>query len=228
MENIWILGGGQVGQYAVEVFTQISPEATLVVVDNSPTNTFPNNVEMVCEDAIEWLTREFTPDTSVSKIIPALPLHLAVQWAVKKLSEKNSSVHPVEIPDAFLVNLPHPIRISKNQITTSHADFICPSHCLEPDTVCSHTKQQRPAALFQFLRTFNWINFQPFIVRSRQFAPGLGGFLPGDLWSLLRNIKLWPDTPLVVGTACKCHGIIDCFSHTPHYTHFNTLSRIAS
>jgi hypothetical protein len=41
----------------------------------------------------------------------------------------------------------------------------------------------------------------------------VGGFSPVDLWNLLARVSLLPDTPLLVGTACKCHGVIDAFCH---------------
>ncbi len=213
MEVIWILGGGQVGQYAIEVFQRSSPSAAIVVVDNDARDTYPTNIKLVCEDGVEWLTRVLSAQTIVSKIIPALPLHLAAKWVEKKLAEENLTVQAVEIPDELVAKLPNPYRISKSQFTVSHADFICPSNCREPNGICSYTKKPRPPALYQLLKAIKWYDFQPIIVRSRQFAPGLGGFLPEDLWSLLQNVKTRPETPLVVGTACKCHGIIDCFSH---------------
>lgn len=213
MEAIWIIGGGQVGQYAIEVFQKSFPAAAIFVVEKAAGRTYPENITLLNQDGVDWLARELTPQTPVSKIVPALPLHLAAEWVKKKLAEEKIAVQQEEIPDELLAKLPHPIRISKSQVTASHADFICPSNCREPNEICSYTKQPRPPALYQLLETVTWLDFHPVIIRSRQFAPGLGGFYPEDLWNLYQQVKLRPEAPIFLGTACKCHGIIDCFSH---------------
>jgi hypothetical protein len=164
-------------------------------------------------DGVEWLVENLTPDCGVNKIIPALPLHLTADWVKKKLSNEYRIVRPEEISDEQLHHLPHPIRLGPNRVVMSHADFLCPQNCPEPEDLCSYTQRQRPLSLYRLLETIDHGRFVPLILRSRQFASGVGGFFPQDLWDLVERARLISGAPLLIGTACKCHGIADSFSH---------------
>lgn len=212
-ETFWVLGGGQFGRRAVELFKKDAPSSTIVVVDRLPIRDLPIEIEIVCADGIEWLAEHFTQNAEVNKIIPALPLHVAADWIKKKLSDEQRIVRPSEIPDELLDLFPHPLRLTENRVVMSHADFICPPNCSEPDALCTYTRKPRPLALYSLVEESILGNYVPLILRSRQFASGVGGFLPEDLWSLLERARLLPDTPLLIGTACKCHGIVDGLCH---------------
>ncbi|MEE4239925.1 MAG: hypothetical protein V2I36_00550, partial [Desulfopila sp.] len=114
----------------------------------------------------------------------------------------------VNLPDNLLERLPHPLRQGPDSAVVSHADFLCPSHCREPDDICSYTRRRRPPALHRLLEENSCI-FTPLILKSRQFSGGTGGFFPADLWDLHDRALSHLNTPLLIGTACKCHGIID-------------------
>ncbi len=208
-EMIWVLGGGHFGQRAVEMVRRTTPNATIVVVEKMPDRDLSGDIEVVGADGVEWLVEKLTPEVAVTKIIPALPLHLAAEWLKKKLLQEGIAVSTVDIPDEILSHLPYPIRQNPCQLVVSHADFLCPPHCVEPDKYCTYTRKRRPLSLYKLLETVEWGVFTPLIIRSRQFAHGVGGFYPEDLWNLLQEAMVLPDTPLLVGTACKCHGIVD-------------------
>jgi len=209
-----VLGGGQFGQRAVELLKKDAPSSNIVVIDRVPIRGLPAEIEIVCADGVEWLAEHFTPYAGVRKIIPALPLHVAADWVKKKLSDEHRIVRTTEITEERLAIFPHPIRLSPNRVVISHADFLCPPNCSEPDALCTYTQMCRPLALYRLLERINVGNFVPLILRSRQFASGVGGFFPEDLWGLLERARLLPNTPLLIGTACKCHGIIDGLIHT--------------
>ncbi len=213
MDTVWVLGGGQFGRHACQQLRQKDAEATIIVVDKQASHDLPADVHHVCEDAVTWLTKQFTADAAVSMVIPALPLHLAAEWLKKKLSADSRTVQPVTLPDTLLGQLPNPIRLNPDNAVISHADFLCPSNCLEPDELCSFTCKKRPQPLFEILEEMSYRDFSPVIIRSRQFAPGVGGFLPDDLWTLLQSARSRSDMPLLIGTACKCHGAITGISH---------------
>ena len=145
----------------------------------------------------------------IDKIVPALPLHLAAEWLKGVLSDQNTSCYPVNIPDELLEKFPHPIRQNSSQVVVSHADFICPAHCREPENICTYTGKKRPTPLFKIIDNIEHMPFVPLVIKSRQFAQGVGGFFPEDLWKLYRHAISTPKTLLLIGTACKCHGIID-------------------
>jgi hypothetical protein len=158
------------------------------------------------------LAEKFTPDSDVNMIIPALPLNLPADWIKKKLSDENRLVRSEDISDQQLHQFPHPIRLGLSRVVMSHADFLCPQNCFEPDDNCTYTRRQRPLSLYRLLETTDLGGFVPLILRSRQFAAG--GYFPEDLWNLADCARLIPGTPLLIGTACKCHGIVDSLSRT--------------
>ena len=210
---VWILGAGQCGHRAAELLRKVSPQTLIYVVEKRRTLDFPDDIETMHADGIEWLAEHFTPGSVVTMIIPALPVHLAAAWLKIKLSEQQSEARSVEIPQSLVDQLPNPIRLSDSTVTTSKADFLCPPHCSEPDEYCSYTGKRRSLPLHDFLESMECGIFEQLIVRSRQFAPGVGGFFPDDLWNLLEKARLKAEIPLLVGTACKCHGIIDGIIH---------------
>ncbi len=208
-ESIWIIGGGQFGRHAAAMLHQNSANADITLIEKEGLAKPPEHVTCIHEDGVTWLTRNLTAESRVAKIIPALPLHLAVEWLKNLLSEKNIPWQPVDIPDELLGSLPHPLRQSPSQAVVSHADFICPSYCNEPERICTHTGKERPQALFELLEDVEYAPFTSLVIRSRQFASGVGGFLPEDLRNLYQQCQSLSKTPLLIGTACKCHGIID-------------------
>jgi hypothetical protein len=213
-ETVWVLGCGQFGRRAVELLQKAAPAANIVVVDRQPVRDLPEDIEVVCADGVEWFSEHFNQDSVVNKIVPALPVHLVAEWLRKKLTAEHRTVHSVEIPDNQLHHFPHPIRLSRSSVVMSHADFICPSNCSEPEKICTYTKRPRPQALYSLLETVDLKNFTPLIVTSRQFALGVGGFFPEDLWNLFERSRGLPGAPLLIGTACKCHGVVDGLKHT--------------
>ncbi|MCP4343100.1 MAG: hypothetical protein GY799_30555 [Desulfobulbaceae bacterium] len=213
-ETVWVLGYGEFGRRAVELLQKAAPAANIVVVDRQPVRDLSEDIEVVCADGVEWFSEHFNQDSVVNKIVPALPVHLVAEWLKKKLTAEYRTVHSVEIPDNQLHYFPHPIRLSHSRVVMSHADFLCPPNCSEPEKLCTYTKQPRPQALYSLLETVVLKNFTPLIVRSRQFALGVGGFFPEDLWDLFERGRGLPGASLLIGTACKCHGVVDGLKHT--------------
>ncbi|MBM9605695.1 potassium transporter [Desulfopila inferna] len=208
-ERIWVIGGGKFGTHAMESLRRKVYGADIILVDKQPIGDFPEGVESICADGIEWFVEHFTPTADISKVIPALPLHLAAEWLKKRLFLDGFAVTSPTLPDELLQRLPHPLRCSPNQAVISHADFLCPPNCPEPAGFCFSTGCPRPPSLYHLIDTLDCAPFTALSLRSRQFAAGVGGFYPSDLWKLLEKVKSLPDTPLLIGTACKCHGVID-------------------
>jgi hypothetical protein len=211
-EIVWILGGGKFGLRAAKLLRQQTPQPAIVVVDNSPVPDLLEEiegVESIRADAVDWFTEHFVAGAAVSRIVPAIPLHAAVEWLKKKLARNNYLVKSLPLTDALLEDLPNPFRTGPSQIAVSYADFLCPDNCPEPEQTCTVTGEPRPTPLYSYLQQLSLADFRPIILRSRQFAPGVGGFYPEDLWHLLSEVQALPERPLLVGTACKCHGIVD-------------------
>lgn len=208
-ESIWIIGGGHFGRHAVAAFQRARPAAAITVVEKEPQTDPPENVRCVEDDGVAWLARHLTEAATVSRIIPALPLHLAAEWLKAVLTQQGIAFQTIRLPDSLLRRLPHPTRQNQFQAVISHADFLCPAHCREPDTICTVTRKPRPQPLFQLVQDLEHAPFIPLVIRSRQFAPGAGGFFPEDLRHFYQEALSRRKTPLLIGTACKCHGIVD-------------------
>lgn len=183
------------------------PGARITLVDREPVREWPANVDVVTADGIAWLLENLTPSAPVSKIIPAVPLHLAAYWLLGKFSATASPMKFQDIPDSLIDQFPHPYRTADGSAALSYANFMCPPDCPEPDAVCTHTGLPRPMPLFEYLDTIETGVLRKLIVQSRQFAPGVGGFFPADLHRLLDQARAFSGQPILAATACKCHGI---------------------
>jgi len=53
------------------------------------------------------------------------------------------------------------------------------------------------------------------VIRSRQLAPGLGGYRVRDLKELLGKVSEAGKGKWLVATACNCHGIVTAMQVTP-------------
>ncbi len=62
----------------------------------------PAGIAFVCAEAVDWLVEHLVPDTVVTKIIPAIPHHLAVEWLKRKISLARGMVSEVEITAEML------------------------------------------------------------------------------------------------------------------------------
>ncbi len=183
------------------------------MVDQQFDSDLNPNIEFVCADGVEWLAEQPLSDSHITKIIPVIPVHLAAEWLKRKLTIDGGLLSSQKIPERVIDQLPHPIRLSHDKIVISYADFICPDNCVEPSDICSYTKERRSPPLYDVLEAMDCGDFLPIIVRSRQFAPGVGGFYLNDLSEILTRAKSLPGVPLLIGTACKCHGVLDSFSY---------------
>jgi hypothetical protein len=209
--RFWIIGAGRFGQIAVQRITRHINHATLLVVDQKPPRMDGTNITTIREDGIAWLKRTLVPNAPVDLIIPAIPVHVAAAWL--KLSIKHLfDIDPLPIQDSWLTRLPHPMRGATGRAFVSHADFICPDNCPEPATVCTHTGKKRSMDLFRLLGRFDVDGVLPIVIRSYQVLPGVGGFYPADLLSALDTLCSNSHRPLMIATACRCHGVVD-FMH---------------
>lgn len=184
------------------------PEAVITVVDKVPLPRTWNAVTTIQADGVSWLAQNFTTAANVSRIIPALPIHLAAEWLKQVLTTKGYGVDDYALPDALLEALPNPYLQNPSQTVVSHADFLCPETCMEPEKTCTATGKPRPTPLHHLIENMDHPPFSPLVLRSRQFAPGVGGFFPQDLRQLLQRAVSATNHPLLIATACKCHGVI--------------------
>jgi len=205
METVWIIGAGRFGRLAAN---RLGGKFHMVIVDKDESRLCTmegTNRILVQSDGVQYLADNLSVKADVSWIIPSLPVHLAWEWS--RIKSGQAHLKAQELPDKIMSFLPHPIRGNASHIYVSHADFICPDNCNEPDLVCTHTRKPRQQNMYQLLESLSFEAFEPLVVRSQQLAPGVGGYRPKDLYNLSNKIDRVKGSVLIC-TACRCHGVV--------------------
>ena len=207
-ETIWIIGGGQFSRRAACLLSKNPGRTSITVVDRKPVYDFPEHVTTVQADGIEWLVNNLQRDAEVTRIIPAIPQHVAAYWLQQRLARQYLYFSFQAIPTSLFDLLPNPFKLRDGSVATSYATFMCPPNCSEPEDNCSATGLPREIPLYNFLNNITCTTYRKLVITSHQFAPGVGGYYPEELWLLLDHAHKMPLAPLIIATSCKCHGII--------------------
>jgi len=214
MSHILVLGAGKFGLHAVKVLARHSKNR-VTVVDADPERGIEATVsggKFTFADCTLFLSESLKGADPPDWIVPAAPLHVAFEWMRTTLPEE-VTLEKLAVPDPVKADLPHPMSGEDGQVYVSHADFICPDNCPEPADICTYTGKAREPNLYEVLARIHYDNYTSVVVRSRQLAPGVGGIRPNDLFSALGKV-VGSRGPLLLSTACKCHGVIQAFRIT--------------
>ena len=212
MDNFWIIGGGKFGLRAARVLSKKHSLTNLTIVEKEKAvcrQLERLGFEAVCMDGIQYLERNLASPPYPDWIVPAIPLHTAYEWIRTKLS-KTRIVQKIAVPQDLVTELPNPINAETGQLYISIADFKCPENCPEPDEICTHTAKPRLMVLHEFLKSIQRKDLKTIVTRSHQLAPGVGGYRPRALFDALNEIEA-AQQPVILCTACSCHGVIDAF-----------------
>ncbi len=214
MSRILVLGAGKFGRKAARVLSQ-KKHNRVTVVDADPQRCEAVNgesIDVVSADGITCLVDSLKDPEPPDWVIPALPLHVAFQWLQTTLPE-GAVLDILPVPEQVCTQLPNPIEGATGQVYMSYADFICPADCPEPADLCTFTGKARKGILHRVLAQIQFAEFISVVVRSKQIAPGLGGYQPDDLFTA-RTAVLSASGPVLFSTACKCHGVMQAFRIT--------------
>ncbi|MBW2710237.1 MAG: potassium transporter [Deltaproteobacteria bacterium] len=209
MKEIWIIGAGRFGRMAADRLTGKIKNLHLVLVDLEAEKL--HGVEgpgrsLIRSDGAAYLAThlkggEPRPDW----IVPAVPIHLAAEWRLLDQGAKN--LQRIPIPAEMDPLLPHPLRVPNGNIFVSHADFLCPDDCAEPHNTCTFTGKPRKQNMFELLGDIQFPPWKSLVIRSHQLGPGVGGYRTQELFDLAEQIEKTRG-PLLLSTACRCHGVI--------------------
>ncbi len=208
--RFWVLGAGKFGTKAVERLLRKRPEAVITVIDKSAEaleDMRDLSAEKICQEGVDFLVHELQSKTAPDWIIPAVPVHLAFEWVCAKISAGQGKLEIVQVPYEVEAVLPNPIRGSEGQLFVSYADFVCPDNCKEPFDRCTFTGKPRKGLLYKRLEEISFDAFTSVVVRSRQLAPGVGGYRPRALEESLERVR-GSNGRIFYGTACLCHGVM--------------------
>ena len=214
MKIIWIIGAGRFGQLAVDRLSKLEKDAHLVLVDPEAQNLLKAETDRCTLERMDgvdfMLTHLSGPEDGPAWIIPAVPIHLAGEWCLGRMG--HGRLEQLTLSPAMDKILPNPMRLSDKNIYVSHADFRCPGNCPEPKDLCTVTRERRKANMFDVLAKVDYQPFQSFVIRSHQLAPGVGGYRPDQLFTLLDQVRMHKGE-MLVSTACRCHGVVSGFRH---------------
>ena len=211
LENraIIIIGAGHFGQRAAARLNS-APHTSLWIVDRDVTKLKKIGkigAKRIAEDGVHFLAKHFSHLAPSTFIIPAVPVHLAFEW-LKAYMNQEGAIEQLPIPKGFALRLPHTWDGTDGSLLTSYADFRCPEDCAEPANRCTVTGKKRGTALYRLLTQLEPRGFRLHVIRSRQLAPGVGGYRVRDLKELLGKVSEGRKGKWMVATACKCHGVI--------------------
>jgi hypothetical protein len=209
---IFIIGAGHFGARAADLIGRKKRAQPIFVVDfdDGRLRALANlPVSGVLSDGIRFLDENFKRLDPENTIVPAVPEHLAFQWLKRHLSDSHRIQRipwPAELERVF----PNVWHGSEGSLLVSYADFMCPDDCPEPPS-CTVTGERRERPLYDLIRGQTLSGFAIQVIRSRQIAPGLGGYRVKDLVKTAEAVKGGGDAQWILGTACKCHGILTAF-----------------
>jgi hypothetical protein len=208
-EAMFIIGAGHFGKRAVNILSQ-KTDSPLSVVDQDEhclLEIEEPTVTKIQTDGIDFLVENFHVLSPSNIIIPAIPVHLATEW-LKKYLGHGLGIKQIQVPSEIKAFLPHTWPGSEGSLLISYADFLCPDDCPEPADYCTVTGERRGTPLYELLSQLELPGFRVHIIRSRQLAPGLGGFRVDDLTKLAERVREERIGSWLVGTACRCHGTL--------------------
>lgn len=209
-DAVFIIGAGHFGARAARIISQRS-DAPVFVVDlkeKGLSDLKDFRVERIQGDGIQFLLDNFHRMNDGTTIVPALPLHLAYEWLVQFLSG-GLEARKLPVPETS-PPLPHACPASEGSTLVSYADFLCPDDCPEP-AHCTVTGKRREQPMYALLRNLELPPFRVHVIRSHQLAPGLGGYRAEALKETAEMVLNHGAGMWILGTACKCHGILTAF-----------------
>jgi hypothetical protein len=210
-DAVFIIGAGHFGGRAARLLAD-ARKGPIFVVDvdaHRLSELHQAGLRHIADDGIGFLVRHYAQLHAESTIVPALPVHLAYEWVALYLAEAHV-FKKVEVPDSIRPFLPHTWPAGDGSLLASFADFICPDDCAEPDC-CTVTGEFRDPPLHDLLRGLPAEDFNVHVTRSRQLAPGLGGYRSADLGSVASSITRRVPGRWLLCTACRCHGVVTAF-----------------
>jgi len=206
-----ILGAGKFGRLALRRLPEQDSEARFLVIDHrapaleEARSLGVKGAEMLEGDAIHYLALHLPPESPWNWLVPMVPVHVAYAWLLAgPLAGKGWE--PAEVPGDLDNLAALAIRGKDGEIYLSRARHRCPDDCAEPP-VCPVTGEERGQPLFAQLAEASRPELPILVVASRQLAPGVGGYSPLQLLELAEAVAREPG-PLLVATACRCHGVV--------------------
>lgn len=209
-EEVIVIGAGHFGKRALDALASRPKTPPVVVVEKDEKAlrlvTGPL-VSCILQEGVPFLAGSFERLHPRNMIVPAVPLHLAYEWLRLTLKGKRR-VFQIDVPETIRPLLPHTWEGQEGSLLVSYADFRCPDDCPEPADHCTVTGKKRGTPMHTLLGGIAPPGYRIHVLRSRQLAPGVGGYTVGDLQELMGRVESGGEGKWLVATACRCHGVV--------------------
>jgi hypothetical protein len=209
-----VLGAGKFGRLAL---ARLGP-GRFVVVDRSlraltaARAAIPWPAMWVVADAAQWLAARLAYFAAWDWLIPMTPQHVAFECLRRTaLAPPRWEMAPVPAAVAGLTTWSQ--GGGAGELYLSRADFVCPDDCPEPEAGCPVSGETRQP-LHQELAALRLPGWQVHVLASRQLAPGVGGYPPGELLKLSKDLAQTRGR-VIIATACRCHGVVHALARRP-------------
>lgn len=205
--------GVAVGEIIVVDHNADPPARTLI----SPLLTFAErDWDSFCDDYFTNLPA----DTTDHIVPPPFTPHLALRWLLRRLPADRPDVQWGLEPMLRMPGTPYQQQPPGGPLTLSHADWMCPVHCVEP-ALCPATKGSRYWDLAETVTL--WAHAlegggqpveQTHLFQCLHHTHGVGTYPAGRVVAARRSMaaaKVRPGQPsrFLVGTVSRCHGAIN-------------------
>lgn len=185
------------------------PGSQICLVDHDPrklTSIGKNPaLRTVNAAAVPYLADALASARPPDWIIPAIPRHVAFAWL--RLQRPPGEVwRRIPVPSVVGKDLPLVMPGTSGELYLSLSNQLCPDDCPEPAGKCYVTGLPREYSLYDYLANLSPQDYSSVIIRSRQLAPGVGGYRPADLRQSLGQVLEFPGK-IIISTACRCHGV---------------------
>ena len=226
-----VLGGGCYGTFYTQQLIRAAeagaiPQPEIVVVDHNERPRAMSEIgpdARVCFARADWadffdthLTR--LPDDADDQIVPPpFTPHLALSWLLNTLRSRRSHITWEIEPFSVMPATPYVRQAENGTLTASHADWICPVHCVEP-SICPKTRGPRhwdmaitARELADQLTEHGQPVNQVHLLQCLHFTYGVGTYAASMLLKArneLMEARPDPGRPIraIVGTVSRCHG----------------------
>ena len=207
-----ILGAGRFGRLAFRRLSQQDDSAGFVVVDHDPQALEgiqaknPGVITCVEAEAVAFLSENLRDKPIWDWVLPMMPGHVAFGWLRRRLPASFRCL-TVPVPEPLEAMAPVALRGPEGELYLSRASHVCPDDCLEPEEGCPISGLYWERPLFEELRRVSLPGWRVLVMASRQLAPGVGGYSPGQLLEMVSQFG-GSEEAFLIATACRCHGVV--------------------
>ncbi|MBM4295429.1 MAG: hypothetical protein FJ126_11100 [Deltaproteobacteria bacterium] len=205
-----VLGAGRFGRLALERLGKLDKEAKFLIVDRDPQalaaiRVLNPPVGIREAEAARFLAENLHQGCPWDWIIPMAPVHAAYAW-LRQGPLGGAGWQSAPVPEAVGNLAPAVIRGEEGELYLSYSDHLCPDDCPEPD-ICPVSGEGRGTPLYEALAAIRIPGCRILVMVSRQLAPGVGGYPPGELLRLALEVGSCTGK-FLIATACRCHGVV--------------------